>query len=266
MKSHVLVAFMTISLLSCKSDSKKGNSTTNESISSETITTSIYPEHITKVFDAHGGIDVWKTMKSLSFTMDRPNGIEVTTTNLKNRNELIDAPTYRAGFNGDNYWVISKGDNTYKGNIKFYKGLMMYFYAMPFIVGDSGIIYEPAESLTFEGTTYPGIKIAYEPGVGVSSDDEYIIYYDENTKQMAWLGYTVTYGKDGKSDDFHFIHYNNWQTVNGLLVPKSMDWYNYENGLPTTKRNTVEFKDVTLTANAPDVSLFAIPEGATLIE
>ena len=33
---------------------------------------------------------------------------------------------------------ILKDENEYKGNAKFYKGLMMYFYAMPFIVGDDG--------------------------------------------------------------------------------------------------------------------------------
>ena len=76
--------------------------------------------------------------------------------------------------------------------------------------------------------------------VGASPDDQYIIYYDSETGQMQWLGYTVTFGKDEKSKDFHFIRYNNWQTVNGLVLPKSIDWYTYENNLPVEKRNTVK--------------------------
>ncbi|MEO1029919.1 MAG: hypothetical protein AAFX55_00860 [Bacteroidota bacterium] len=230
------------------------------------ITTSIYPEHITKVFDAHGGIDQWNNMQTLSFTMDRPNGKEVTTTHLKTRAELIDAPTYTMGFDGDSLWVTEKNGNEYKGNAKFYKGLMMYFYTMPFIVGDDGILYEEVEPLTFEGKTYPGILISYEAGIGVSPDDQYIIYYDAESGQMEWLGYTVTFGKNEKSKDFHFIRYNNWQKVNGLAVPKSIDWYTYENSQPIEKRNTVEFTNVVLSEKAPDNSMFVMPEDAKVIE
>jgi hypothetical protein len=198
--------------------------------------------------------------------MEKPNGKEVTTTNLRTRAELIDTPMYAIGSDGNMLWVNEKGDNDYTGNAKFYKGLMMYFYAMPFIVGDDGIIYEDAKPLEFEGKTYPGILISYEAGVGASPDDQYMIYYDEQTGQMQWLGYTVTFGKDEKSTDFHFIRYNNWHTVNGLVLPKSMDWYTYENNVPIEKRNTVEFIDVIVSEDEPDASLFIKPESAKVVE
>ena len=86
------------------------------------------------------------------------------------------------------------------------------------------------------------------------------------TGKMEWLGYTVTYGKNEGSEDFHFIRYNNWQTVNGLVVPASIDWYKYENNIPTEKRNTVAFTDVVLSEKAPDAKLFMQPEGAKVIE
>lgn len=252
---------------SCKTD-KKNEPVQSVDYSEENldITTSTYPENITKVFNAHGGIDTWNRMKSLSFTMEKPNGKEVTTTNLRTRAERIDTPTYSLGSDGHLLWVNEKGDEAYKGNAKFYKGLMMYFYAMPFIVGDDGIIYEEAKPLEFEGTSYPGILISYEAGVGASPDDQYVIYYDETTGQMQWLGYTVTFGKDEKSTEFHYIRYNNWHTVNGLVLPKSVDWYTYENNLPVEKRNTVEFTDVILSEKEPDASLFVKPESAKLIE
>ena len=53
---------------------------------------------------------------------------------------------------------------------------MFYFYAMPFILADDGIIYEDVAALKFEGKSYPGIKISYESGVGESPEDEYILY------------------------------------------------------------------------------------------
>ncbi|WP_298761324.1 DUF6503 family protein [uncultured Psychroserpens sp.] len=267
MKLKALLLIALLVFASCK-DNKETETVESIDYSEENldVTTSTYPKNITKVFDAHGGIDVWNKMNTLSFTMDKPNGKEVTTTNLKTRAELIDTPTYMSGYDGSQLWVSEKDGNEYKGNAKFYKGLMMYFYAMPFIVGDDGIIYEDAEPLTFEGKTYPGILISYEAGVGVSPDDQYIVYYDEETGQMQWLAYTVTFGKDGKSDNFRFIRYNDWQTINGLVLPKSIDWYNYEDRVPTEKRNTVEFTNVMVTDKTKDDSLFKMPKGATIIE
>lgn len=48
-----------------------------------------------------------------------------------------------------------------------YKGLMICFNAMTFINGDGGIDYKYVKALTFEEkTTYPGILISYEAGIG----------------------------------------------------------------------------------------------------
>jgi hypothetical protein len=263
MKNLIALLIILSISISCQQAKNKANYS-NDDVE---VTTSIYPENVTKVFDAHGGIDQWNKMQTLSFTMEKPNGKEVTTTNLRTRAELIDMPTHLQGYDGKSIWIKEKKGHKNDGSrAKFYRGLMMYFYAMPFIVGDSGIIYEEAEPLTFEGKTYPGILISYEAGIGVSPDDQYIIYYDTESGQMTWLGYTVTFGKNGKSKDFHFIRYNNWQEVNGLVVPKSVDWYTYENSKPIEKRNTVEFLDVILNEEAPDNTLFAIPEGAKVIE
>ncbi|RZN82205.1 MAG: hypothetical protein EVB11_09450 [Winogradskyella sp.] len=264
MKKLLLLFTAATLFVACKNETK--SETVVEEVKKEDITTSVYPENITKVFDAHGGIDNWNKMKTLSFTMNKPNGAEVTTTNLKTRAELIDTPTYAAGFDGRTLWVNEKDGNEYKGNAKFYKGLMMYFYAMPFIVGDDGIIYEDAEPLTFEGKTYPGVLISYDAGVGISPNDQYIVYYDAASGQMQWLAYTVTFGKQEKSKRFSYIRYDNWQTLNGLALPKSISWYTVEEGQPTELRNTVEFADVVVSEEAPKDAMFGMPKGAKIIE
>jgi len=266
MKKVLLLLLLAVFITACKNETKSVPSVVVEDAKVEHITTSIYPESITKVFDAHGGIDNWNKMQTLSFTMAKPNGNEKVTKNLKTRTELIDTPTYSQGFDGETLWINEKDGNEYKGKPKFYNGLMFYFYGMPFVFGDDGVSYKDTEPLIFEGKTYPGILISYEAGVGASSEDQYKVFYDAETGKMEWLGYTVTFGKDEGSKDFHFIRYNNWQTVNGLVVPKSIDWYKYENGVPTEKRNTVEFTDVLLSEKAPDVKLFTKPEGAKVIE
>jgi hypothetical protein len=48
---------------------------------------------------------------------------------------------------------------------------------------------------------------------------------------MSWLAYTVSYGKDQKSDKFSSIKYSDWEEVNGLLLSKTLDWYVTENNL-----------------------------------
>jgi len=265
MKKAISFSLIILLFSACKNEKQIESTVVNE-VKKEDIITSIYPESITKVFNAHGGIDTWNTMKLLSFTMEKPNGKEVTTLNLKTRAEVIETPDYKMGYDGTAQWVLEKDNKPYKGNAKFYKGLMFYFYAMPFVLGDDGIMYEDIEPLTFEDKTYPGILISYESGVGESPDDQYKIYYDEAKGEMAWLGYTVTFGKDEKSKDFHFIRYNNWQTVNGLKLPESIDWYKYENSLPTEKRNTVAFTDVLLSEEAPDSTMFKMPEGAIIVK
>lgn len=258
MKITPLVLLTILLITGCKNN-EEGRRPLPKDISQTDITTSIYPENISKVFDAHGGIDNWNTMKTLSFSINRPNGKEVITTDLKTRAERIDAPTYTLGFDGIKLWVDEKEGVGYQGNGRFYKGLMFYFYAMPFVLADNGIIYNKAKPLNFEGKTYPGILISYEPGIGVSPDDQYVIYYDSKTGQMQWLSYTVTFGKDEKSKDFYFIRYNNWQIINGLLMPESMDWYNCENNLPIDKRNTVIFSDVLLSKEQANKQLFSKP-------
>lgn len=263
MKFRALILGAILMIVSCKN---KTTSTVDYSKETLEVITSVYPENISKVFDAHGGIDKWNSLKSLEFTMNKPNGDEITTTDLKNRKSLIRMPNHIIGFDGYSVWLKNKDTAQYKGNPKFYYNLMFYFYAMPFILGDDGINYETVAPLVFEETSYPGIKITYESGIGESPEDEYIVYYDSETHQMVWLGYTVTYFSKEKSNEFNFIRYSNWQTVEGLLLPEMLTWYNYENNLPTTKRNDLQFTDIKVTKDKLNSDIFALPEDAQIIE
>ena len=260
---NILFFAVIISILSCKNNTKETQNYSKENLD---VTKNIYPENLMKVFKAHGGLDVWNTMKSLEFTMEKPNGLEITTTDLKNRKSLIEMPNHTIGYNGEKVWLYSKDTTAYKGNPRFYYNLMVYFYAMPFILADNGIIYGDVEPLVFEDKTYPGIRISYHAGVGESPEDEYILYYDAETNKMAWLGYTVTYFTKQKVKEFHFIKYSNWQTIDGLLLPETLTWYNYENNVPTTKRNDLKFINIKISNIKPDFDIFEIPIGAETVE
>ena len=223
-----------------------------------------YPVPLQKVFTYHGGLDAWQKMKAMSYEIVKEEGNEKQMIDLKDRRERIEASNFTTGYDGKEFWL--EADTSYKGNAVFYHNLMFYFYAMPFVLADDGIIYSEADTLFFNEKIYPGIKIAYEAGVGVSPEDEYFIHYDPATFEMAWLGYTVTYFSKEKSRELHWIRYDDWKKFNGLLLPNSLTWYKYENNLPTEPRRTREFVRVTVSEEGFEDKVFKKTEGAQVVE
>lgn len=220
-----------------------------------------YPEALKRVFEAHGGLDAWKAQRTLTYEMPKESLSETHTIDLKTREDRIDTEGYSMGFDGERTWVLDP-DGSYEGNPEFYHNLMFYFYAMPFVLADPGIIYGSTPDLEFEGKAYPGIRIGYGDGVGISPEDEYYLHYDPQTGQMAWLGYTVTYRSGEPSDNVKWIRYDNWQTIEGLLLPASISWYAYQGRQLGERQHTVEFEEVTLEETARPEGYYSKPEGA----
>ena len=210
MKKTVLFAIITIAFLACKENKP--------------------PESFLKMFDKHGGISSWRKAKTLSFN----KGKEIHTVDLHSRKTVINTPTYSLGFDGEAIWLDQEDTAAFKGNKDFYYNLYFYFYAMPFVLADDGIIYEKIADLVFEGATYPGYKISYKANIGASPDDNYKVYYNPKTYQMEWLAYTVTFTAKKSNKDYHLIKYNTWEAVDGFLLPKEITWYKTtKNGMPT---------------------------------
>ena len=267
MKKLTLLLVLLISIISCKDKNAESQAPSEKQPEEQIdVTKPKYPENLSKVFDAHGGLETWKEMRTLEFSMAKPDGNEITTTDLKERYSLVEMPKHTIGFDGESVWTKSSGKEKMDKDPKFYYNLMFYFYAMPFVLADDGIVYSDVDALTFEGKTYPGIRISYNSGVGESPEDEYIIYYDADTNKMAWLGYTVTYFTKEKAKEWHFIKYSEWQEVEGLLLPETMTWYNVENNLPSTKKNDVKFTNISLSRDKMDLRMYMMPEGAEEIQ
>ena len=207
MNKSIFFILAGILFFSCKNQPSTDKTKTAES----TVNVQNIPANLQKVFEAHGSIDSWNEMQSLTYEIVRDNGNEKQIIDLKTRNERIEASTYKTGYDGKSYWL--EADTSYKGNPKFYHNLMFYFYAMPFVLADEGIIYSETEDLVFEGQNYPGIRISYKTGVGESPEDEYFIHYNPETYQMEWLGYTVTFFTGEKSKKVKWIRYNDWADI-----------------------------------------------------
>jgi hypothetical protein len=231
-------------------------------------TISELPEQLTAVFDVHGGLAQWRAMKTLIFEI--PAGTreatgEMHTIDLTSRKDKIVMGDIEMGFDGKAVWALDL-QNTYKGDPMFYHNLMFYFFAMPFVLGDNGIHYGLTDPLVFEGKSYPGIQIGYGDGVGTSPKDEYFIHYDPDTHQMAWLGYTVTYRSGEKSDHVKWIRYNDWLLTNGLWLPNSITWHDYEGRKIKEAKTTVHFNNVAISDQAKPKDFYGMPINAKIVK
>ena len=225
MRKIVLLLIIVLAV-SCKKDSKQN---LKKEVTAE-VKKEIFPIELGKVFEKHGGITAWRKANIVSFN----KGEEIHTVALKSRKTVINTPQYSLGFDGKEVWLEETEKGAYKGNPAFYYNLYFYFYTMPFVLADDGIIYEKVDALVFEGTKYPGYKISYKANIGTSPDDTYRVYYNPKNYQMEWLAYTVTFGTKESSEKFKFIKYNTWGNVNGLVLPKEITWYKMdEKGIPT---------------------------------
>nr|WP_042286979.1 DUF6503 family protein [Nonlabens ulvanivorans] len=268
MKKILLALITVVLIMSCKTENKKEVQSPITEVTPVTqIDLTTYPQAYQEVLAAHGGLAQWNAMQSLTFKMPKENGDEIHTTDLKTRDVIIETEKYQIGSHNGKVWLAQ--DSTYypKERARFYHNLMFYFYTMPFILADDGIVYSETASLEKDGISYPGIKIAYQSNIGDSPDDEYILYYHPDTKKMEWLAYTVTRGQGSKSTDFHFIKYNKWQDVNGLLLPQELTWYNSEDNIPTEARGEPRvFTNVDIDASHMGADYYMIPDNGVYVD
>lgn len=267
MKKITCFILFAILLVSCKNENnpEKINEApvSKEVKKAPQIDLTKYPDDVIAVLDAHGGLQKWSEMKTLTFTL----GEETHTTDLKSRDILIEGNGYHIGSDEGEVWIAQDSAVFPPQRARFYHNLMFYFYAMPFVLADDGIKYDAVEPLEMDGISFPGIKISYQNEIGDSPDDEYLLFYHPETKEMSWLGYTVTYGRNEKSDKFNFIKYSEWQEVSGLKLPKTLDWCNSVDGKPTVSRKSPRvFEKVDIDASPMDENYYKMPENGTAVE
>lgn len=168
------------------------------------------------------------------------------TVDLHSRKSLTETTNYTIGFDGKKIWLVQDSVYMKPERAQYMHNLMFYFLAMPFVLEDPGIKYSPADTLQFNSKKYPGIKIGYDAGVGVSDKDEYILYSGAETQKMTWLAYTATFGNEQRSENFSYIKYDQWQDFDGVLLPTTLQWYKVDNGKPTEMRSEQIFKNISL--------------------
>ena len=222
------------------------------------------PDLLQKGLQAHGGLDRWRSMETMIYTVERMDKPEQHLIDLDSRKVLLTHENYTVGFDGQEVWVTPDKAAFGSGSARFYHNLRFYFVAMPFIVADPGINYEVLPQKEFQGKSYEALRITYNDGVGDAPEDEYILHFDPETYKMEWLLYTVTYYTGQAGERYNLLHYSDWQEVNGLLMPQKMVGYKYEDGKIGDKRYERLVSDFELKTTREDDAIFDMPAEAEI--
>ncbi len=212
---------------------------------------------------AHGGLETWQSFGTLEYDITKGENEGHHLIDLKTRSTLQSGEQYVLGFDGENVWVSPDLD-AFSGNPNFSVGLDFYFFGIPFVLADPGTNRELLGDVVFDGTTYEAVKISYNDGVGASAGDYYIAHFDKDTHLLKYLLYTVTYFSQEPNENYYARAYEEWEEVEGLLLPKRMAAYSWDNETRTLgeKRNEAVFNNITLETQQPDKSAFAKPDNA----
>ncbi|MCK5710433.1 MAG: hypothetical protein KAI07_07825 [Deltaproteobacteria bacterium] len=188
---------------------------------------------------------------------------------LHSRNVLITGDTYKLGFDGQEAWIAP---NMAALGLppRFYSSTPFYFFGVPLLFADPGANIESLGTKELDGKEYNVVKISYNPGIGDTPDDNYVAYLDKETNRLKILHYIVTYpplmqGKSIEELERHAAVYQQWQEVNGLIVPQKIVFFEWsDDKLGDKIVGSMTFENVSFKKKSPDQASFQKPEGAEI--
>lgn len=142
-----------------------------------------YSKELQLVFDVHGGIDTWKNIKTISFSIDDKD----VTIDLFSGKKVVNASTYSLGYDGENYW---KSENSLIENPKEYIESISKAFLIPFSLANREQI---SSDISKKSIVF---------------DDQLTVHYNSD--------YTITLTE--AKDEINM--YKDWQKVLGFKLPK----------------------------------------------
>lgn len=205
-------------------------------------------EIIEKMIIAHGGMEKWKSLKTLSYksTMHSKSlgflrfWIKNQTVDMKTRRSYQDWPLVgsQLSFDGKEVWSV----NWKVGNPPNHQHSVFYYYInLPWLTQDSNVKLGAVEKIkhkAFKNEVYK-IKMSFteSPTIGKSKRDTYTLFIDSKSYLLNGYEYTVGFGalldvlklpKDKKVFG-PVLRINNYTgDVNGLKFPMLMTTNNLD--------------------------------------
>ena len=230
-------------------------------------------DELEKSINAHGGIDTFRSFSAVEYDQEFALGQRGKLTDnqfidLNSRNVLITSDSYKIGFDGEEAW-IEPNMEAIAAPPRFYASTPFYFFGLPFLFADPGVNAEDLGIKEIDGKQYKAVKFTYDEGVGDTPKDDYVAYFNNQTGQMEIVTYTVTYpplikGKSVEELERRAVIYEEWQEIDGLIVPKTLKFHHWTDEKPGAEKGYMQFENVTFTKEIPDPTIFAKPEGAAV--
>ena len=189
---------------------------------------------VARMIEAHGGLEKWRSAPTVSFedTLQPPEGPPLTSrvsVEQRSRRAYLDFPEMgaRMAWDGEKAW-----SENWQGPFppRFYALLSYYFLNLPWLAADPGVnLSEPGTGKLWDDPTeYITVKMTFEPGVGDTPDDYYILYIDPDSYRLRAAELRVTYADilPPEVDAIEEIAvYDKFATVEGLVVPLKCSIY-----------------------------------------
>ncbi len=240
------------------------------------IASSNLQAQLDEALKAHGGVEAFRQFGTLQYDLKGfPFGPKAPLNDrqlfdLYSRRALITSETYRIGFDGHQVWI--NDPDALAIPARFYAFTPFYFFGLPFFFADPGCKHESLGTKTLDGNEYEVVKFFFEAGIGDTPDDNYVAYFDKETHLLKLVHYIVTYpafsrGKSPEELERHAIVYDEWQEVDGLLVPKEVSSHGWKEGkLVGESSPSWSYENVSFKKEQPAPGLFAKAEGAAVDE
>ncbi len=192
-------------------------------------------EVVARMIEVHGGLEKWRSARSVSFEAALlPPGtssplMHRVTVEQGQRRAYLDFPEMdaRISWDGEKAW-----SENWEGPFppRFFSLLSYYLMNLPWLAADPGVNLDAPGTgrLWDDPAEYITVKMTFEPGVGDTPDDYYILYIDPNSYRLRAAELTVTYA-DALPPDVdaltEIIVYEEFATVDGLTVPTKCSVY-----------------------------------------
>lgn len=230
------------------------------------------PLIVVAMIDAHGGMAPWRSAKTVSFETefagpsDSSSIVMRETIDQARRRAYIDFP--RTGeslaWDGKRAWSMNWKEPFPP---RFIALLDYYFLSLPWLTMDPGVRLAVAgkDSLWEDPTEYSTVKMTFSPGVGDTPRDSYLLYIDPQSSRLKACKYVMTYhsmmpeGTNALPE--HVLVYEDWATVNGMVVPTRYTIYRTDH----TPVGTCSIRDWSFNTRF-DEKRMAMPDSAKVDE
>lgn len=188
-----------------------------------------------KSIEAHGGLKRWYRNGPLHFRYDyqpesdRPDHDTVQTVDTwsaRARHHVSEKPDREYGWDGDRAW-FRPTDWERPYDVRFWALTPYYFVGMPFVLADPGVNLEHEGTDTIEGNECEVIRATFGD-VGISPDDYYVLYIDDDDHVLRALRYIVSYDPffdEREHSPEKLMTYDGKQVVDGIRFAESYRFF-----------------------------------------